>query len=404
MSVMPEPVVIVGASLAGIRTAAALRRAKFDGPVTIVGAEPHLPYDRPPLSKQLLLGQWEPERLALTNPEELTKIDVTVRTGSRATGVDTARKRLLIGREELPYGNLVIATGTTPRTLPGTPALKGIHTLRTLDDALAIRAAMEAGARVAVVGAGFIGAEVAAAARIRGLEATMIEALSQPLERALGPEIGAVAARLHREHGVQLHLGASVEGFEGSSSVEGVRLGGGTVVPADLVVVGIGVRPETAWLEGSGIELRDGVVCDQFLRTSAEGVWAAGDVCRWFNPLYDQEMRVEHWTSAVEHAMAIARVIVNPENMRPIASVPYVWSDQYDVSIQYIGHHGAGARPVLKHGSYESGQFVALFAEGDRFTAAVGFNMPRELNDYRRLLATRATLAEAMAHVVEDVE
>jgi 3-phenylpropionate/trans-cinnamate dioxygenase ferredoxin reductase component len=398
-----ESVVIVGASLAGIRAATTLRRQKFAGRVTLIGAEHHLPYDRPPLSKQILLGAWPPEKAALVKPEEVAKLDLDLRLGVRATALDTTARTVTLGDgTAVSYGALIIATGATPRTLPGTPPLAGVHVLRTMEDSLAIRAAFEEGARVGVVGAGFIGAEVAAAARMRGLSVTMVEPLAQPMERALGPVVGAVAARIHREHGVDLRLGIGVTAIEGQGRVERVILSDGSHVAADLVVVGIGVRPETAWLESSGLALRDGVLCDQYLQASAAGVFAAGDVCRWSSPLYEQEMRIEHWTSAAEQGMTAARnILAAPGEMKPYAAVPYVWSDQYDLSIQYIGHASGEDEVLLKHGSFESGEFVALFGRNGRLMAAVGFNMPRLLNEYRRFIAEKATLAAAMAHIPE---
>jgi NADPH-dependent 2,4-dienoyl-CoA reductase/sulfur reductase-like enzyme len=398
-----ESVVIVGASLAGIRAATTLRRQKFAGRITLIGAEERLPYDRPPLSKQILLGAWPPEKAALVKPEEVAKLALDLRLGVRATALDTAARAVTLSDgTAVSYGALIIATGATPRTLPGALPLAGVHVLRTMEDSLAIRAAFEAGARVAVVGAGFIGAEVAAAARVRGLSVTMVEPLAQPMERALGPVVGAVAARIHREHGVDLRLGIGVTAIEGQGRVERVVLSDGSHVAADLVVVGIGVRPETAWLESSGLALRDGVLCDQYLQASAPGVFAAGDVCRWFSPLYEQEMRIEHWTSAAEQGMTAARnILAAAGEMKPYGAVPYVWSDQYDVSIQYIGHASGEDEVLLKHGSFESGEFVALFGRNGRLMAGVGFNMPRLLNEYRRFIAEKATLAAAMAHVPE---
>ncbi|MFN0093602.1 MAG: NAD(P)/FAD-dependent oxidoreductase [Dehalococcoidia bacterium] len=406
---MPEisRVVIVGASLAGLRAAGALRRAKFDGEITLIGAEPHLPYDRPPLSKQILVGKWAPEKAALSAPADFEKQRIDLKLGVRATALDTAGKAVVLeGGERVPYDAIIIATGASPRKLRGTPeGLGGIHTLRTMEDALAIRAAMEQGARVAVVGAGFIGAEVAAAARERGLETTVVEVFSQPLERALGARIGAAAAKVHRDHGVDLRLGVGVAGFEGSGRVERVVLENGDRIAADLVVVGIGVVPETGWLEDSGLTLRDGVVCDATLNAGVPGVYAVGDLCRWYNQLFEQEMRLEHWTNAVEQGMAAARnIVAGPGAARPYAAVPYVWSDQYDLSIQTVGYTAGHDEVAVKHGSLETGELVALYGRQGRLVAAVGFNMPRELNDYRRLIAERATMEAGLAHVIEDDE
>lgn len=398
-----DQVLIVGASLAGIRAANALRRAKFAGRITLAGGETHLPYDRPPLSKQFLMGDWDRERIALTNAAEIEKLGIELRLGHRAVSLDTATRTVTFEDGELSYDQLVIATGATPRVLPGTPMLSGIHTLRTVEDSLAIREGFARGGGLVVVGGGFIGAEVAAAARKQGLEVTILEALAQPMERALGPNIGAICARIHRDRGVDVRCGVAVAAIEGDGHVESVRLSDGSVVPASLVVVGVGVSPETRWLQSSGLDLRDGVVCDEYLQASAPGVWAAGDVCRWPNPLFGEEMRVEHWTNAVEQGSAVARnIVAGPGNGKPYAPVPYVWSDQYDVSIQYVGRGRGDDELVVKHGSLESGEFVALYGRAGRLMGAVGFNMPRYLNDYRRFVANRASLAEAMAHAPEE--
>lgn len=401
----PDRIVVVGASLGGQRAVTALRRGGFAGALTLVGAETHLPYDRPPLSKQVLLGKWEASRTALAKPEDIEKLNLDLRLGRRAVALNAKTREVeLDDGARLGYDALIIATGATPIMLRGVAPLPGVHVLRTLDDSLAIRAGMEQGARVAIVGGGFIGAEVASAAAQRGLAVTILEALSQPLERALGPRVGEAAAALQRQHGVDVRCGVTVTGIEGEGRVERVRLGDGSAVEADPVVVGVGVRPETAWLESSGITLRDGVVCDRYLESSLPGVYAIGDLCRWPNELFDEEMRVEHWTNAVEQAMAAAKNILAPtaEARKPYAAVPYVWSDQYDVSIQYVGHGRGDDELVVKHGSIESGRLVALYGRAGRLVAAVGFSMFRELGDYRRLIANRATLAEAIAHVVED--
>jgi len=398
-----ESVVIVGASLAGLRAAEALRRAGFAGTLTLVGAEHHLPYDRPPLSKQLLLGTWEVERTALSSQEGIDKLALDLQLGIAATKLDVRRREVhLADGGRVGFDGLIIATGATPRRLPGQPDLPGVHMLRTLDDSLAVRAAFDAGARVAVIGAGFIGCEVAACARQRGLDVTVIEVLSQPLERTLGFQVGAAAAGIHRGHGVEFRLGTSVVGFEGRDRLEGVRLGDGSVVPADVAVIGIGVAPETGWLQDSGLMLRDGVVCNAALESSVEDIFAAGDVCRWENPLFGAEMRVEHWTNAVQQGMAAARNLLAPrDERRPFPSVPYVWSDQYDFTIMAIGHCSAPDVVEIKHGSLESGRFVALYGRNGRLEMAVGFGMPAELNAYRGLVV-RASFADALDHELPE--
>lgn len=398
-----QQVVIVGASLAGLRVAETLRQAGFDGEIRLVGSEPHLPYDRPPLSKQVLAGEWEPDRIGLRPAEMYDELGLDLLLGRTAQSLDlSARRVLLDDGEPLPFDGLVIATGAVARTLPGTPPLAGIHVLRTVEDCLAIRADLDAGPRrVVVVGAGFIGSEVAATARRRGLEVTILEALPVPLGRALGEEMGRVCGALHRDEGVDLRLGVGVEGFEGVERVEAVRLADGSRVEADVVVVGIGVRPATDWLEGSGLTLRDGVVCDErSAALGAPGVFAAGDVARWPNPLFGEEMRVEHWTNAVEQGDAAARNLLawaRGEPGEPYAPVPYFWSDQYDTKIQFVGRARPDDRVEVVKGAVDDRKFVAIYGRDGRIVGCLGFSMPRWVMQYRRLIAERATWDEALA-------
>ena len=377
---------MVGASLAGLRAVEALRARGYDGRIVWIGAEAHLPYDRPPLSKELLRGEWGPERIALARGG-VEALDTDLRLGCRAEGLDAASRTLrLAGGEQLRCDGLVITTGAAPRRLPGQPELEGVFVLRTLDDALAIRRALEAGPRVVVVGGGFIGSEVAASCRARGLEVAIVEALGQPLEQALGPEVGAACAALHRDHGVALHLGAAVAALEGVRRIERVRLADGSALAADLVVVGIGVRPETGWLEGSGLTLRDGVVCDATC-TAAPGIVAAGDVARWQHPRYGELVRVEHWTNAVEQAgAAVASLLDGPAAAQPFAPVPFVWSDQYDAKIMVAGRPRAGDEVRVVDGSLAERRCVALFGRAGRLTGVVAFNRARRLMEWRRAL------------------
>ncbi len=398
----PEHIVIVGASLGGLRTAQALRgRGKFTGTLSLIGAEPHYPYDRPPLSKQVLAGEWEPARTLLDSPDTVDKLGLDLRLGARAEALDLkARTVALSDGAHVDFGALVIATGATPRTLPGTPALAGIHTLRTIDDSLRIRAALADGPRVAVVGAGFIGAEVAAVARSAGLEVTLIEALPAPLANAVGSEIGEACATLHRNHGVDVRCDTLVAGFEGDERVERVLLADGSSVEADLVVVGIGVAPETGWLEGSGLELRDGVVCDATLQAKgATGVYALGDICRWYNPVFDEEMRVEHWTNVIHQSRQVARnLLAEPGEEKPFASVPYVWSDQYDASIQSLGHMRPDDTVEVLHGSLESLAFVVGYEREGIIVGGLTFNMPQQLASYRPLIEQRTPWEAVREH------
>jgi 3-phenylpropionate/trans-cinnamate dioxygenase ferredoxin reductase component len=398
-----EHIVVVGASLAGLRATEALRREGFDGRLSLVGAEPHLPYDRPPLSKEVLAGERDPAEIELRR-QGLDDLVLDLHLGRRATALDAgARSVTLDNGTRLDGDGVVIATGASARQLPGTPPLAGIHTLRTLDDCQAIRTALDARPRVVVVGAGFIGSEVAATCRGRGLDVTVLEALAQPMVRGLGPVIGAVCGELHRDHGVDLRLGTAVEGFEGADRVERVRLGDGSAIDADLVVVGVGVAPETQWLEGSGLRLEDGVVCDE-TGLAAPGVVAAGDVARWPNPLFDGElMRLEHWTNAGEQAVHVAkRLLAGDGPGEAFAPVPFVWSDQYDVKIQTVGRVRGDDEVVIAHGSLEERRFVALFGRDGRLRGALGFSRPRHVMQYRRLLAERASWDDALARAAQE--
>ena len=383
-----QTITIVGGSLAGLRAAEALRREGFDGRLTIVSGENHLPYDRPPLSKQVLAGTWEPERARLFGAAE---VDADWLLGVHATAFDVATRTVLLDDgTDLAGDGVIIATGATPRRLPG-PELDGVHTLRTMSDCLALRDALETATRVAVVGSGFIGSEVAATCHGRGLDVTVIEALPVPLERALGPIMGEVCGRLHPANGVDLRLGVGVDTLEGTAGrVERVRLSDGTSVEADVVVVGIGVVPETGWLEGSGLTIDNGVVCDAWCQ-AAPGVVAAGDVARWHNPLFDVMMRVEHWANAVEQAEAAARTLVHgASDTAPFAPVPYFWSDQYDTKIQFLGHSATGDDVMIVEGTPEEGRFVAAYGRDDRLVGALLFNRPARLPRLKGLIADRA--------------
>ena len=411
-------IVVVGASLAGLRAAEELRRRGFAGRITVIGDETHPPYDRPPLSKQVLAGDWSLERIALTVAAEggLDALDLDWRLGTAATGLDVAAREVsLADATRVAYDGLVVATGAAPRELPGTGTLAGVHTLRTLDDCLAVRAALDAGAaRVVVVGAGFIGAEVAATCRTRGCDVTVLEALPVPLGRVLGDEMGAVMGDLHRDHGVDLRLDTGVAGFEGDGRVERVRLADGASIDADLVVVGIGVTPNTGWLEGSGLALDDGVVCDATTLV-APGIVAAGDVARWPSHRFGDLLRVEHWDNAIgmgEHAARrlLAEAPFAASNggaaaggadaaaaVGPYDPVPWFWSDQYDRKIQLAGWSAGADEVVVVDGSTDERRFVALYRRGARLVAVLAMNRPRLLVTYRALVERGAGWDEAMA-------
>lgn len=398
-----KSIVVVGASLAGLRAVETLRRLGFEGRLTWIGAETHAPYDRPPLSKEILRGDWEPERTALRRDGQ-GDLALDLRLGVRATGLDLGRREVeLDSGERVPFDGLLVATGASPRRLPGSDGLAGVHVLRSLDDALALRAELERGPRVVVVGAGFIGAEVAAACRHRGLDVCMLEALPVPLAPVVGKEMGEVCAALQRDHGVELRCGVGVAGLEGAGRVECVRLADGSSVEADAVVVGIGVRPETAWLEGSGLELADGVVCDASCAAAAPGVVAAGDVARWHNPLYGESMRVEHWTNAVEQGVhAAERLLAGPGGARPFAPAPLFWSDQYGVKIQFTGRARPDDEVRIVHGRVEESRFVALYGRAGRLVGAFAMRRPRQLMGYRRMVREGASWGEALAQAAQS--
>jgi NADPH-dependent 2,4-dienoyl-CoA reductase/sulfur reductase-like enzyme len=382
-------VVVVGASVAGVAACAALRAAGWPGEVVLVGEEPHAPYDRPPLSKQLLCGTVGPADVGLPDASRLEDLRVTHRAGCAATELDLAARRLrLAGGERLRFDGLVVATGSRARRLPGQPDAEGLHVLRTLDDAVRLRAAVAAARHVVVVGAGFIGLEVASSVRSLGVEATVLEVAPAPLARVLGPEVGGWFADLHAEHGVDVRCGVAIEGFRlQAGRVTGVELPGGRALPADVVVVGVGAAPATGWLASSGLRLDDGVVCDPYLR-AAPGVYAAGDVARWEHPRFGP-IRVEHWTTAGSHARTAARNLAadlagRPEERRMADEVPYFWSDQHGVKVQMAGWvEGCDA----VHEIAADGRRAALFGRAGTLVGALTWNWPALLAKQRRAIA-----------------
>ncbi len=395
-------IVVVGASLAGTRAAEELRRAGYTGDVVVIGAEAHAPYDRPPLSKQFLAGSWGRERIELRPAPRWTELGIELRLGERARGVDVAARRVAMeGGELIGFDGLVLAPGATPRKLDLAAGLSGVFELRTVDDAEAIVARMEAGAtRVVVVGAGFIGSEVAATCRARGAEVTVVEVLDVPLARVLGEQMGGICGDLHRRNGVELLVGTRVENLEGDASgeIRRVVLSGGRSLDADLVVVGVGVVPETGWLADSGLEISDGLVADAELFV-ADGVVVAGDAARWLDLGQGEHVRIEHWTNAAEQGVVAARnLLAGRGRGEPYVPVPYFWSDQYGVKIQVLGYPRPSDDVEIVEGSLEEGRFVALYGRAGLMSAALGFGMPGRLMAYRKLLEERASMHEAMMH------
>jgi NADPH-dependent 2,4-dienoyl-CoA reductase/sulfur reductase-like enzyme len=383
VSAAARRVLIVGASAAGLAAAEALRRADFPGEIVLLGEETHPPYDRPPLSKQILAGEWEVGRLPLRADERLVELRLDLRLGVTATGLDLAAREVRLADDtSIGYDDLVIATGVRPRRLPG----EGAHVLRTLGDALALRERLGAGTRLVVVGAGFLGAEAAAVARGLGAQVTALEPAQVPLAHAVGAQVGEVIAGVHRDNGVDLRTGVGVEAIVPG----GVLVAGGEVVPADEVLVAIGALPNTEWLEGSGLTIENGVVCDEYC-AAAPGVYAAGDVARWYNPLFGESMRIEHRTNAAEQGMAAARNLLEPEAAKPFAPVPYFWSDQYDMKIQSYGYLRGHEEIAIVEGSLAERRFLAVYRTGDRVAGVLGVNVsPKAIRPWRQAIATRA--------------
>jgi NADPH-dependent 2,4-dienoyl-CoA reductase/sulfur reductase-like enzyme len=396
-----ERLVVVGASLAGLRAVEAARKAGFGGSITLIGAERHLPYDRPPLSKAFLdplPGGTEPQPPFFRPAEVYTDgLGVDLMLGEPAAGLDTERRAVRVGDRDVPYDVLVIATGARARTLPGTGHLQGVFGLRTLDDALGIRAALDAGARTVVIGAGFIGSEVASSARKRGLDVTVVEALPTPLVRATGTRMGAAIAALHERNGTRLLCGTGVRAVEGGATVERVVLEDGTVLEADLVVVGIGASPAVEWLEGSGLTLDNGIVCDETMYTGVPGVYAAGDVASWFNGVMGRRQRLEHWTSAAEQGAAAARNALDPRHSTPYGTVPYFWSDWYDSRIQFVGSPEADEVRLVDGDASRDRRWIALYRSGDRLIGALTVNGPTDIMKYRGLIQKQTRWDEALA-------
>jgi NADPH-dependent 2,4-dienoyl-CoA reductase/sulfur reductase-like enzyme len=397
-------VVVVGASLAGLRACETLRTDGYAGRITFIGAERHLPYDRPPLSKKLLAGEWEPDRITLRPPGELEALGIDVRFGVPAASLDLDDRAVTMADGTVvPFDSLVIATGSTTRRLPGQDAVPSVHELRTLDDSLALRARLVEGTRVVVIGAGFIGLEVAATAHGRGCAVTVLEGAPAPLIRGLGAAMGAAATAVHAEQGIDIRCGVTVAGL----LADGVRLGDGTVVPADVIVVGIGVAPVTGWLEGSGLTLRDGIVCDETLAAGPSGVYAAGDVARWPNTLFGEEMRVEHWTNAAEQGAAAARNLLATAaggTAAAYAPVPFFWSDQARHRIQFLGRSATEDTDVVEVlvGTPGEHRFLALYGRHGRLWGALGVNVPRLVMPYRKLLDERVSWANAVTLAAEQ--
>ena len=395
---MLRRITIVGASLAGLRAAETLRARGFDGALTLIGDEPHRPYDRPPLSKQVLQGTVEPEQTFFRKKDGYDALALEMRLGVRATALDLRDRRVTLDDGTFAdYDRLIIATGARARTLPGLASRPNVFVLRSLDDAVALRQELTTASRVAIVGAGFIGLEVAASCRARGLHVTVIEALAIPLAPILTPELCEMVAATHRDHGVDLRTGVTVTNVVGDSRVAGVVLSDGSQVSADVVVVGIGVIPNTEWLQSAGLTLDNGILCDGSGQ-AAPGVYAAGDVARVANEWHGDSPRIEHWTNAVEQAVhAAENALAGSGASASFSSVPYFWSDQYDRKIQFAGDARRHDEMVIVDGSLAERRLTTIFRRGERLVACLTVNQPRALIKYRKLLAARASWVVALS-------
>lgn len=380
-----DSIIVVGGGAAGVAAAETLRQDGYAGSLTMLCGEPELPYDRPPLSKQVLTGAWDRDRTRLREAAHYTGLGIRLVHG-QADALDTSGRTVrLADGHALPYDGLVIATGARPRRLPAGHDLDGVHVLRGHPDVAALRTAFDAAQRVVIVGAGFLGMEVAAAARGLGLDVTVVDPLAQPMIRQVGPMVGACVARLHREHGVDLRTEVGVSQLRGEAGrVAGVALTDGQVLAADCVLVAIGAVPATDWLATSGLTVGDGVECDQYCR-AAPGIYAAGDVASWVNPRYKRRMRVEHRMNATEQGTAAARNLLRGDT-EPFAPLPYFWTDQYNVKIQVHGYLPDGCQAAIEEGSPDDGKFVALYRKDRVLTAVLGWNAPARVPAYRKLL------------------
>ena len=390
---MTKRIVIVGGGLAAARTAEQLRRSAFDGSITIVGAEGHLPYDRPPLSKQVLRS--ELDDVTLKPREFYDDNKITLALGSAVRSLDTGAQTVTLDDGSLlEYDDVVIATGLVPRRIPSFPALPGIHVLRSFDESMALREEAGAARRAVVVGAGFIGCEVAASLRGLGVDVVMVEPQPEPLASVLGEQIGALVSRLHRAEGVDVRTGVGVDSVTGRDRVEKVALTDGSELDTDLVVVGIGSRPATDWLEGSGVEVDNGVVCDRVGRTNAPHVWARGDVASWQNATGHQA-RVEHWSNVAEQARVLVPSLLGQELPSNLVVVPYFWSDQYDIKIQCLGEPEAD--DVVHLVEDDGRKFLAYYERDGVVAGVVGGGMPGPVMKSRGKIAAGAPIGDVLS-------
>jgi 3-phenylpropionate/trans-cinnamate dioxygenase ferredoxin reductase subunit len=385
--------VIVGASLAGAKAAEALREEGFTGRVVLVGAEDDRPYERPPLSKDYLRGETDRDKIYVHDAGFYAEHDIELRLGRTALVLDTAEQEIALDdTERLHYDRLLLATGAQPRRLsiPGSD-LAGIHYLRSVDDADNLRERLDQGGSAVVIGAGWIGSEVAASARQRGLDVTVVEPASVPLERVLGPEVGAIYRDIHADQGVRLLLGTGVEAFEGNGTIQRVRTSDGRTIDCDLVVVGVGVAPRTQLAEQAGLSVDNGILVDEHLQTSRPGIFAAGDVANAQHAFYGERVRVEHWDNAIQQAAVVARSMLGQDAVHDL--VPYFFSDQYDVGMEYSGYARSWDRVVFR-GDPASREFIAFWMQADRVVAGMNVNVWDVSDPIREIIRARVPVAD----------
>jgi 3-phenylpropionate/trans-cinnamate dioxygenase ferredoxin reductase subunit len=383
--------VIVGASLAGAKAAETLRAEGFDERVVLIGAEDERPYERPPLSKDYLRGEAERETVYVHPEGFYADHDIELRLGRTAVSLNAAGSELTLDDgERLPYDRLLLATGAEPRRLsiPG-GELDGVLYLRSVADCDALRGRLDRGGAVVVIGAGWIGAEVAASARQRGLDVTVIDPLTVPLERVLGTEVGAVYRDIHLDHGVQMLLGTGVEAFEGGTAVERVRTSDGRELECDFVVVGVGVQPRTGLAAQAGLAVDNGLLVDEHLQTGAPGVFAAGDVANAHHPFYGERIRVEHWANALHQGPIAARAMLGEPDVYD--RLPYFFSDQYDVGMEYAGFARTWDRVVFR-GDPATREFIAFWLSGNRVVAGMNVNVWDVIDPIQRLIGERVAV------------
>ncbi len=390
---MPDRIVVVGGGLAAGTAVVELRERGYDGELVVLAAEDHPPYERPPLSKAVLLGEAEPDSTGVKDRQWYDDHDVQLRTGARAEGLHTGRRQVLVGREAIGYDALLLATGAKPRRFAmADNSGASVGYLRTIEDSAALRARFGEGFRLGVLGGGWIGLEAAAAARTSGAEVTVLESMDLPLLRVLGPEVAGVIAEMHREHGVDLRTSADVSGISRTDDEVHVALGDGSGIVVDHLLVGVGVEPDTTLAEVGGLVVENGIRVDRHLRTSAEGVYAAGDVANADHPVLGRPLRVEHWDTAIQHGKVAAANLLGGEV--DADALPYFFTDQYDFGMEYVGHAAAGGydRVVLR-GDVAGRTFTAWWLDGDRVLAGMHANDWDAIDEVRRLVGTSVDAA-----------